>query len=291
MVNNLLLRERESLMTAINQLKEKLKKLPPGNLVCAKNGTGVKWYQSNGARPIYIPKSERAYAEKLALRKYYSYQLEELETQLEMITQIQNINNTSKKTSDQPSNSTSRQSTKQTSRQSTKQTTKQTSKQLMQSPGFQELLESYFRKQSEHIQTWIDEEYEHSTYYQENLIHKTLSGQYVRSKSEVIIANTLYQHKLPFRYECGINLGGTKFYPDFTILHPQTKQIIYWEHFGMMNDPTYRDSAYNKMKLFGDYQIIPSINLITTYETKSHPINSYKVEQLVQEYFGILPPE
>lgn len=56
----------------------------------------------------------------------------------------------------------------------------------------------------------------------------------------------------------------------------------------MMSDATYRDHAFNKMKLYGNYNIFPSVNLITTYETKSHPINSYKVEQLIQENFGVL---
>ena len=35
----------------------------------------------------------------------------------------------------------------------------------------------------------------------ENLIHKTMQGHLVRSKSEVIIANTLYMNQIPYRYE------------------------------------------------------------------------------------------
>ena len=43
-----------------------------------------------------------------------------------------------------------------------------------------------------------------------------------------------------------------------------------------MENETYRENAYNKLKLYGQNGIIPSINLITTFETKSHPIDSGK---------------
>ena len=78
--------------------------------------------------------------------------------------------------------------------------------------------------------------YEKNPKYPEHLIHKTVSGIYVRSKSESMIALQLYTEKIPFRYECALQLGETTLYPDFTILHPKTGEIFYWEHFGMMDE-------------------------------------------------------
>ena len=57
--------------------------------------------------------------------------------------------------------------------------------------------------------------------------------------------------------------------------------------FGMMDVPTYSDNAFNKLKQFSYYGIIPGINLITTYETKQHPIDSGKIMQLVTTYFSL----
>ena len=45
-------------------------------MICASNGKGFKWYQSDGHNPKYIPKGERALAEQLAYKKYLSLQLE-----------------------------------------------------------------------------------------------------------------------------------------------------------------------------------------------------------------------
>lgn len=97
----------------------------------------------------------------------------------------------------------------------------------------------------------------------------------------------LFTNHIPYRYECLLPLGDISFYPDFTILNPSTRQIIYWEHFGMMDVPTYSDNAFNKLKQFSYYGIIPGINLITTYETKQHPIDSGKIMQLVTTYFSL----
>lgn len=112
-----------------------------------------------------------------------------------------------------------------------------------------------------------------------------MAGHNVRSKSEVIIANALFMNKIPYRYECGLRFEELVFYPDFTICHPQTLEIKYWEHFGMMNNPAYCENAFNKLKVYGNHGIIPSINLITTYETQKNPINSEQIQQIIFDYF------
>ena len=122
-------------------------------------------------------------------------------------------------------------------------------------------------------------------YYEAGLIHKTLRGELVRSKSEVIIADTLFTYKIPFRYECHLDLNGVIVYPDFTILHPETMEKYYWEHFGLMEKAIYRERTFNKLALYGEHNILPSINLITTYETQSHPINSEYIQQIIENTF------
>ena len=58
------------------------------------------------------------------------------------------------------------------------------------------------------------------------------------------------------------------------------------EHFGMMDNPDYCNHACDKIKLYCRHGIIPSVNLILTYETKQCPLNADKVEMILQEYFG-----
>ena len=95
----------------------------------------------------------------------------------------------------------------------------------------------------------------------------------------------LYTHRIPFRYECMLTLGNSTLYPDFTIRHPKTGEYFYWEHFGMMDDPIYSKSAASKLQLYISFGIIPSIHLITTFETTDQPLSSEKLEKIVADYF------
>ncbi|KAB8033419.1 hypothetical protein [Fluviispira multicolorata] len=71
----------------------------------------------------------------------------------------------------------------------------------------------------------------------------TSFGLKVRSKSEVFIAEKLFENKIDFEYELALSADGKTYYPDFTI--KLGKKTYYWEHFGMLSDEEY----YKKTKI------------------------------------------
>ena len=75
-------------------------------------------------------------------------------------------------------------------------------------------------------------------WYEVGKIHEGLSGDMLRSKSEVIIANLLHERTIPFQYEEPLFAGdGTLRLPDFTLtLRGQT---FYWEHLGRLDITDY----------------------------------------------------
>lgn len=76
-------------------------------------------------------------------------------------------------------------------------------------------------------------------WYEAGRIHKALTGDMVRSKSEVIIANMLHERGVSFWYEKPLRApDGTLYLPDFTILHQGEE--YYWEHLGKMAESAYR---------------------------------------------------
>lgn len=214
----------------ISSVKEHLKNLPSGKLVCSQNGKYQKWYQSDGHQKTYIPKSNKQLAEKLAVKKYLSLQLEDLENEKKAIQ------------------SYLRHSTHGNSIEL-----------LTKHSEYQKLLKPYFSPLSEELSNWSNIPYERNHKYPEQLMHKSSSGIYVRSKSESMIDMVLYIHKIPFRYECALTLGETTLFPDFTIRHPQTGEFFYWEHFGLMDNSDYSKNAYSKLQIYTNYGIIPSI--------------------------------
>lgn len=156
---------------------------------------------------------------------------------------------------------------------------------ITDNPEYANLLSSYFSPLSQELHDWSNAFYEHNPKFSEQLIHKSSSGHFVRSKSEAMIDTLLYLNKIPFRYECALYLEDATIYPDFTIRHPRTGKIYYWEHFGMMDDTNYAKNACLKLQTYTSHGIIPSIQLITTYETKDNPLNSDFIEKILQHYF------
>jgi len=95
-------------------------------------------------------------------------------------------------------------------------------------------------------------------------IHQTESGDWVRSKSEVIIANILYRSKIPFAYEEKLFYAKGKWKePDFTI-HLDNK-TWYWEHLGLLGDEDYNDDWQDKKRIYKDIGVLEKV--ITTKES------------------------
>lgn len=133
---------------------------------------------------------------------------------------------------------------------------------------------------------WQYADYERNPYHPEQLVYQGANGRKVRSKSEGDIDWGLDEGKLPNRYEPKIIMSGKKVYPDFQIIHPITKRVILWEHFGMMDDPEYEKKAYEKIRLYRENGYFPDDNLILTFEDKAHPLTNQKIHSVIQYHFG-----
>jgi len=72
---------RQRLEQEITSIRNQLKEMPEGKLICTHAGNYFKWYQSDGQTSTYIPKKNRKLAEQLAVKKYLMMQLEELLSQ------------------------------------------------------------------------------------------------------------------------------------------------------------------------------------------------------------------
>ena len=120
--------------------------------------------------------------------------------------------------------------------------------------------------------------------YQFRHQYETLSGDWVISKSEVIIANILYQSGIPFKYEQSLVApDNTWMLPDFTI---QWKgKTYYWEHLGMLDRLDYARGWQKKLATYETY--FPG-QLITTQESRTL---SQETKDLVASTFNVEPIE
>ena len=131
---------------------------------------------------------------------------------------------------------------------------------------------------------WGEQEYQRNMKYPEFLVHRTLKGDYVRSKSELVIANTISMKKLQYRYEELTKVGGHIFAPDFKILIPNTGKIKLLEHFGMMHDAEYRERALWKMSTYIENGYRPYEDILFTFDDLNGNLDAKNLDILITNF-------
>ena len=242
----------------LKELEVLQRQLPEGDLICAKNETRYKWYLRNQGKSQYLPRKKMEFAEKLALKKFYESKQKDLQSELQACEAYNRV---------------------------ALSTEANRAEKVLLHPEYKRLLAGEFTPRSKELEEWGNADYERCQNYPEKLLIKGTQGKMLRSKSEAMIDRVLFAEGIPFRYEEKIVLGGTILYPDFIIRHPKTGDFFYWEHFGMMDNAEYINHACKKIKIYCENGIIPSVNLILSYETQEHPFSINEVERIVKQYF------
>lgn len=251
--------KQDYLAIQIASYQEQLSALPKGSLFCSKSGNHYKYYQHIDGQSIYLSTKELPRIKQLAQKLVLTAKLEDtLSEKLALDAYIEKMDR-------QPSKLTA----------------------LLEKKAFlYELFDdcSAFSLAKEQTD-WINAPYIHNPMHPEQLAIPTLSKQLVRSNAESLIAASLYMNHIPYRYECALELGTTLCFPTFTILHPHTGDLLYWEHFPNMNQSQACDHAFYKLRLYSEYGILPGIKLITTFETDEKPLTADRMEALLIQYF------
>lgn len=257
-LHQILFSRSKQISKQIQSIKSKIALLPPGHLRWSHNGKYIKWIHALPGGPKYISKKDSFLAEKLAQKQFLSLMLADLqEEQIAVDACLSHYSNYVSK-----------------------------AEQFLATPSVaQQLFQNSRKIPNPTLQDWFSAPYERNQTHPEHLIHKTGLGFNVRSKSESLIALLLHQYNIPFHYEEKLLVGGSTFYPDFTVRHPKTGEFLYIEHLGMMDVPSYRQKAFNKLQIYISHGIIPFVNLIITFETKDYPLDLALVEMLIRYYF------
>lgn len=119
--------------------------------------------------------------------------------------------------------------------------------------------------------------------YAEHLIHKCDKGHMVRSKSELVIANKLWQMGIDYEYERPVEgeVVPGKMRPDFSFVDP-AGDLILWEHLGMLFRDDYRKSWEWKKDWYAKNGFIEGENLFTTQDDDNGGLDSTKVTSVAE---------
>jgi hypothetical protein len=120
-------------------------------------------------------------------------------------------------------------------------------------------------------------------YFEESLIHKTVRGDMVRSKSEVIVANILDKLNVDYTYEEPIEVNGKTYLPDFTIR--DQGRVAYLEHLGMLSKKSYEKDWEKKRANYERAGISEDLkNLIITKDGLDGSLDAALIESEVQAW-------
>ena len=125
--------------------------------------------------------------------------------------------------------------------------------------------------------------------YTASLVHRARNGIMVRSKSELVIANHLFDVGLQFSYERP--LEGTKapgrLRPDFSFV-TDAGDVIIWEHLGMLNRDDYRRGWEWKKAWYESNSYRLGENLFTTQDDERGGLDSNPIQETAERIRKLL---
>lgn len=147
------------------------------------------------------------------------------------------------------------------------------------------LVKPLYESDDEFIKNWESVKYDRLKI--EDTGFFTDKNEMVRSKSEIIIANTLYRLGIPYRYEYPLRfMDGRIIYPDFTLLDVKQRKEVIFEHFGMMDDPIYAEKTMKKISNYESNGYYMGNNFLCTFESKNVPLNNNLLIKKLKHYIN-----
>lgn len=264
------LEEVKLLDDVIKKSKRVLKNSPEGNLRVNPCGNTFQYYwKTDGGKADgdYIRKSERYLAEQLAQKDYASRALRIATLRKKQLLKYSESYNREEIVNLHEQLSIARQ----------------------------ELVVPFIQSDEEYATEWLEKKRKarkrhtplNSIYpLNEETGYVTERGEIVRSKSEKILADKMHLMGVTYVYEQPLLLKGHGvIYPDFTVLNKRTKEVYYWEHFGMMEISEYCNKALKKVAAYQKNGMCQGKKLITTFESEEYSVGVQELELIITSFF------
>lgn len=264
-----MLNKKRLLIQEIQKERRFLDKAPDGYLKVSNKSSGTYYYHAyldtdKKEKTKYINKMNALLPSELAKKNYYKKLLPILNKQLEALEKYESCQNQIK------------------------------SLYNSMSDARKHLIGATNITVEEKLKKWKSEKYMPNNYHNELKKYETNNGELVRSKSELFIANALYDNRdhLLYKYERPLEIifNGRRevIYPDFTIINIHTGKVTYWEHAGLMGDIDYVKDFVLKNKKYNANNIFCGEQLVYTFETLDTPLDiattvNIIIQRLIEE--------
>ncbi len=259
LTKDLLLQRKEELEALIDRIKTNEGKYPEGRLkICRSKGRTQYYLRSkrNDIKGKYIPASQKTLAVDIAQRDYEQALKKAAEQELKGIKAY-----LKKMPSSVPEDVYTHLSA-----------------------GRKELIEPILIPDEIFVSTWEAVSFEKKGFPEDFPDYYTAKQERVRSKSEILIADSLSRLEIPYRYEYPLYLGDRLIHPDFMVLDVPRRKEILWEHLGMMDSPEYVENSLSRIAEYERNGYMIGQNLILTWETSRIPLSTLRIKDTIYRY-------
>jgi len=147
-----------------------------------------------------------------------------------------------------------------------------------------QLIRPVYKPDAEFAAEWESKPYKHKGFRDDDTVILTNRGERVRSKSEKIIADRLFERGVPYKYECPLELPEIGvIHPDFTVLNMRKRREEYIEHNGMMDKEDYVDDFIWRVNCYELKGIRVGHRLHLLFETDKRPIDSRILDLIIDD--------
>lgn len=259
-LNSLVAERLEFLRNMSQEIELKLQDMPEGNLLVApcQNSERYRYYarkNKSDKQGEYLNKDQKSFRDILANKKYYEKLIKSINSEILKLEKVEKL-------------------------------------ELVDSVidtytnlnyGIKSIIDPVNIDDKTYIEKWNQQAYigldfddnDKTEYYSDK-------GERMRSKSEVLIANALAKHNVPYKYEMPVKReNGAYIYPDFCVLNIRKRKEIFWEHLGKMGDMEYVSRNLWKLNEYKKMGIVLGDNLICSFESFSNPIGTIDIERII----------
>ena len=259
----ILKQRRESLIQVIEYAEKRLPNLAYGKLRISNQQVKPQYFHIKNlgdTKGIYIPQSNIQLAKNLAQKSYLEKLLRAAQAEVRSIDQILK-----------------------------QDTFGQAEEVYTKLPSARKaLVTPLLMDDAEYAKRWQAEIFEPNPYEPENRRYATKRGEYVRSKTEAMIADSYYDMGIPYKCDYPVQVGPNRYrYMDFVLLDVKHRKEIYHEHFGLLDDPQYLMDNLHKLSEYKNIGIFVGKNLILTHDLKDSPLDMNLFRKCIAEIFGI----
>ena len=132
---------------------------------------------------------------------------------------------------------------------------------------------------------WERAPYDKSTQYPQWLTHQTLKGELVRTKSEALVANLLYNKGIPYHYEENLEFPEGVIAPDFKVAVRSENRFKLLEHCGLLGSDRYVRKFNWKLQTYIRNGYIPWRDVFFTFDDLNGSIDTRAISQMMDNYF------